>query len=205
MRSLVRHARFLAAFAVGMALLAVTPGLDLALRALTSVNGFFITYLGLMLWMTIITTPDDLRRHSEQDDEGIVLIVTLALASVGVALTSIVMVLHVPDVTVVQTVFALAAAPLGWAVLQVLAAYRYAHLFYSPDPDGGLDFPATTAPGTWDFMYFAFTIGMTAQVSDVSVTSSRLRRTVLFHSVCSFFYNTVILALAVNAGIALSA
>ena len=204
MRSLVRHSRFLIAFAVGIALLFVTQRQDLAIRALTSVNGFFISYLALMLWMTIITTPDDLRRHSEQDDEGIALILTLALASVGVALTSIVMVLHVPNVTVIQTVFALAAAPLGWAVLHVLAAYRYAHLFYSPDPDGGLDFPDTDTPGTWDFIYFAFTIGMTAQVSDVQVTSSRLRRTVLFHSICSFFYNTVILALAVNAGIILS-
>ena len=206
MQSLTRHMRFLIAFALGLGLLAVTrgSGMALAMRVLLAVNGFFVSYLGLMLWMTIVTTPDDLRRHSEQDDEGIALILTLALGSVIVALTSIFMVLHVPDVTATETVFALAAAPLGWAVLHVLAAYRYAHMFYAANPDAGLDFPGTSTPGTWDFMYFAFTIGMTAQVSDVEVTSGRLRRAVLFHSICSFFYNTVILALAVNAGIALS-
>ena len=39
---------------------------------------------------------------------------------------------------------------------------------------------------------------MTAQTSDVDVTSTALRRTTLVHGVVSFFYNTVILALAVN-------
>ena len=56
----------------------------------------------------------------------------------------------------------------------------------------------------WDFLYFSFTIGMTAQVSDVVVTAGGLRRVVLLHSIGAFFYNTVILALAVNAGLALS-
>ena len=43
---------------------------------------------------------------------------------------------------------------------------------------------------------------MTAQVSDVAVKTGALRRTVLAHGVASFFYNTVILALAVNAALA---
>ena len=41
---------------------------------------------------------------------------------------------------------------------------------------------------------------MTAQTSDVQIASVRMRKAVLAHSVASFFYNTVILALAVNAG-----
>ena len=45
---------------------------------------------------------------------------------------------------------------------------------------------------------------MTAQVSDVVVTTAAMRRAVLLHSLGSFFYNTVILALAVNAGLALN-
>jgi uncharacterized membrane protein len=206
MRSLIRHARFLLAFALGLAILAATQvtALDWAMRVLMAVNGFFVSYLALMLWMTVVTSAEDLRRHSEQDDEGITLILILALGTVIVALTSIFMVLNVPVDSAVETVFALAAAPLGWATLHVLAAYRYAHLYYSPDPDGGLNFPATSDPGTWDFLYFGFTIGMTAQVSDVEVTSTQMRRTVLLHSIGAFFYNTVILALAVNAGLALS-
>ncbi len=45
---------------------------------------------------------------------------------------------------------------------------------------------------------------MTAQVSDVSVTTTRMRRLTLGHSVFSFFYNTVILALTINAVVILA-
>jgi uncharacterized membrane protein len=47
-------------------------------------------------------------------------------------------------------------------------------------------------------LYFAFTIGMAFQVSDVSITSPQIRRAVLLHAVISFAYNTSILALALN-------
>ena len=181
-------------------------GLDGAMRSLLSVNGFFVSYLILMLWMTVATTPADLRRHSEQDDEGMALILILALGAVTIALGSVVLVLSNKSQSVAENVLALAAVPLGWAMLHMLAAYRYAHLYYAPDPDGGLDFPGKSdaSPDTWDFVYFAFTIGMTAQVSDVVVTTSPMRRAVLLHSVGSFFYNPVILALAVHAGLALN-
>jgi uncharacterized membrane protein len=206
MVSWARHVRFLTAFGLGLAVMAATQGggLDLAMRALMAVNVFFVTYLALMAWMTLTTSSEDLRRHSEQDDEGMALILALAVVAVGVALTSVFLVLNRSTDSAAETAFALAAAPMGWAMLHVLAAYRYAHLYYAPDPDAGLNFPATTAPGTWDFLYFAFTVGMTAQVSDVVVTTAQMRRVVLFHSVGSFFYNTVILALVVNAGLTLS-
>ena len=91
-------------------------------------------------------------------------------------------------------------------MLHTLAAFHYANLFYAPAPAaarrGGLDFPGTPEPGPWDFLYFAFVIGMTAQVSDVAVRTTPLRRTALAHGVASFFYNAVILALAVNAALA---
>ncbi|MEO6298329.1 MAG: DUF1345 domain-containing protein, partial [Paracoccaceae bacterium] len=149
---------------------------------------------------------DDLRRHSEQDDEGMALIMVMALGAVGVALASVGLVLSQKSDSLVENVLALTAVLFGWAVLHMLAAYRYAHLYYSPDPDEGLNFPGRVGADLdgWDFLYFAYTIGMTAQVSDVEVTTSALRRVVLLHSMGSFFYNTVILALAVNAGLALS-
>jgi uncharacterized membrane protein len=208
MKSWARHSRFLIAFAIGLATLGLTIVLHLdgAMRSLLSVNGFFVSYLVLMLWLTVSTSPADLRRHSEQDDEGMALIVVLALGAVVIALASVVMVLSNKTDSVVDNVLALAAVPMGWAMLHMLAAYHYAHLYYAPDPDGGLEFPGKTKtdPGTWDFLYFSFTIGMTAQVSDVVITTSQLRRAVLLHSMGAFFYNTVILALAVNAGLALN-
>ena len=42
---------------------------------------------------------------------------------------------------------------------------------------------------------------MCVQVSDVVVTTTRMRREVILHAVLSFVYNTVILALAVNLAV----
>ena len=42
---------------------------------------------------------------------------------------------------------------------------------------------------------------MTAQVSDVQVLTIAMRRLTLAHGVASFYYNTVILALAVNLAV----
>ena len=53
-------------------------------------------------------------------------------------------------------------------------------------------------PDDADFAYFAFGIGMTFQVPDVKVTCREMRRSVLFHQIISFAYNTTILALIIN-------
>ena len=132
------------------------------------------------------------------------LILGIALLAVGISLSAIFLVLNRASTSPLETAFALAAAPLGWATLQVLAAFRYAHLYHAPEPDGGLDFPGTAKPGIWDFVYFSFVLGMTAQTADVAITTTQMRRVVLTHSIGAFFFNTVILAMAVNAGIALS-
>jgi uncharacterized membrane protein len=86
-------------------------------------------------------------------------------------------------------------------------AFHYAHLFYTahPSPDlldaGGLVFPETKEPGSREFLYYSFVIGMTAQVSDVQVANTPTRQTTLVHGVVSFYVNTVILALAVNVAV----
>jgi uncharacterized membrane protein len=60
-------------------------------------------------------------------------------------------------------------------------------------------FPGGEAePDYWDFVYFSFVIGMTAQVADVGVASKRIRRTVTAHSVVAFLFNTALLALTIN-------
>jgi uncharacterized membrane protein len=96
--------------------------------------------------------------------------------------------------------------PLNWATLHTIMAFHYAHLFYAPSEEGGakmrdaagLEFPKTKEPSVADFVYFSFVVGMTAQTSDVDVTSRVMRNTTIAHAVVAFFFNTVILALAVN-------
>ena len=100
-----------------------------------------------------------------------------------------------------QLILATSTIVLSWAFIHSMFALHYAHEFYGDGRDGmvgGVSFPDDSEPDYWDFAYFAFTIGMCAQVSDVTVSSKSIRRTVLSHSVISFVFNAALLALTVN-------
>jgi uncharacterized membrane protein len=94
----------------------------------------------------------------------------------------------------------LVAVVTAWSLTHTSYTLRYAHIYYREDDEGegGLVFPGDRPPDDFDFAYFAYTIGMCFQVSDVVITSPQIRRVVLSHAVLSFAYNTVILALALN-------
>ena len=90
---------------------------------------------------------------------------------------------------------------LAWLFGGLVMALHYAHLYYAPAEGGhrgGLVFPRSAHPLYPDFLYFAFNLGMTYQVSDVAVSSPRLRVVVLVHCLAAFFFNIFILALAFN-------
>lgn len=198
------HSRFVVAFGLGLVVyfaLFAWP-LGYAMHALLAANCFFVAYLLLMLHFGQKTTAHQLRQRAGEVDEGVVLILVLAVAAVGVSLAAIVLVLNDTGTTMLQRGLALTAVPLGWASIQVMAAFHYAHIYWRGQGKG-LEFPDTTSPGIIEFLYFAFVIGMTAQVSDVVITTTAMRRVALFHSVGSFFYNAVIIALAVNAAMSL--
>ncbi|GLQ94276.1 DUF1345 domain-containing protein [Dyella acidisoli] len=101
---------------------------------------------------------------------------------------------------------AAASIVLSWLFMNTMYALHYAHGYYGDfgKQHEGLQFPGSQQPDYWDFVYFAFVIGMCFQVSDVQITSHTLRRTVLFHSVVAFFFNVFIIAISVNiaAGLA---
>jgi uncharacterized membrane protein len=101
---------------------------------------------------------------------------------------------------------AAASIVLSWLFMNTMYALHYAHGFYGDfgQQHEGLEFPGTQQPDYWDFVYFAFVIGMCFQVSDVQITSHTLRRTALLHSVVAFFFNVFIIAISVNiaAGLA---
>ena len=98
--------------------------------------------------------------------------------------------------------FSLVAIFTSWSLVHTVFTLRYAHVFYdTPTNDeahGGLAFPDEQKPDYLDFAYFSFTIGMCFQTSDVSITSRRLRRLALVHSVISFCFNLAILGLSIN-------
>jgi len=204
MRLLRRHGRFVIAFALGLA--AGLAGWALALAPvfvlLVAADVFFLIYLLLTARIVGTTTAEDLRRHAEADDEGLALILVLAGLVVLVSGTAIFQVLNAETSSLVARLSALVSLPLGWATVHALVGFHYAYLHYrSGAPGEGLRFQGTGEPDAWDFLYASFTVGMTAQVSDIEVTTRPLRRAVLLHGVASFFYNTSILALAVNAAV----
>jgi uncharacterized membrane protein len=91
----------------------------------------------------------------------------------------------------------------SWFLIHTLFSFHYARRFYSSheDPDAeprGLNFPGRGDPDYFDFAYYSFVVGMTSQVSDVSVTAHHMRRLTLIHGILSFIFNIAILALAVN-------
>lgn len=205
------HVRFLIAVAAGAAAWPLATGLAPALRFVVAGDVFFLVYLALVMAMMIDTTPDALRERARQDDEGIVLIAVLTLVAIGFSMGAVLAVLNTgngPDG--LWLALAVASVPLGWLTLHTLAAHHYLLLFYAPGEEedgpearekGGLEFPGGAPPVAWDFLYFSFVVGMTAQVSDVVIVSSPFRRVVLAHSVASFFFNTVLLAVAVNVAV----
>ncbi len=100
-------------------------------------------------------------------------------------------------------IFVIATLALSWLMVNVCFAYRYAHEYYSKASgqraiEGGLDFPGDKNPDYLDFVYFAFVLGMTFQVSDTNITSKKFRRLATLHGLIGFLFNTTILALSVN-------
>jgi hypothetical protein len=114
-----------------------------------------------------------------------------------------------PQVRDIQTAQGLLEAALNtlgvvtaWGVLHTSYSLYYASRYYqSEESSGGLDFPGEQNLRLLDFAYFAFTIGTSFAVSDVEVTDSKMRRSVLGHQIIAFFYNAAILSLTINLAV----
>lgn len=95
-----------------------------------------------------------------------------------------------------------ATLALTWVFANTVFALHYAHLYFSQDGGAdraGLEVPHTKAPDYWDFLYFSFTLGMTFQTSDVTISGRHMRRVALGQSMAAFLFNMGILAFTVNA------
>lgn len=202
-----RHIWFYLAAVLGILLWLALDGLGQSLRIALAGDVFFAAYLVSAARRMDASSPAAIRSRSAASDEGILIIVLITLAAMMLSFVSIFGLVNAPGPTHLPLLLlSLASVPLGWVTLHTVMAWHYAHEFYAPGPDagdtGGLGFPGTVEPTVWDFLYFSFVIGMTAQVSDVQITNGDLRRLALFQGVVSFFFNAVIVALAVNVAIA---
>lgn len=200
LRIVLARPRFFLSVAVGIIALAVMPAmLRPPTRLLLAWDIASALYL-LLAFTTVMTTGiAQIRRRAALQDDGrfavLVLTSVAAFATLGAILSELAPAHRGPYAP------ALAAATivLSWAVIHTTFALHYAHEFYRGDRVGGLAFPGDEKePDYWDFVYFSFVIGMTAQVSDVGITDRIIRRTATAHGVVSFIFNTALLALTVN-------
>jgi uncharacterized membrane protein len=206
-----RHVPFYLALAASTASAALAIWLPAMQATVIAANAFFATYLALTLAGLPHLTVDYLKMHAASADEPVWIIFLVTFAAVVVALVSLFILVNARNEPgAFDLVFALSAVPLGWLTIHMMAAVHYAHVYWQPEEpkegrnaQRGLDFPETNDPRGIDFVYFAFVIGMTAQTSDVAITTHRMRRINLVHAIASFFFNTVLVAAAVNVAVSL--
>jgi uncharacterized membrane protein len=178
-------------------------------RLLVGWDAGVLVYLVTTWTMMVRSDIHELRRRAALHDEGEWTIILLSVAATLSSLVAIGAELHQARLDEAAHIWRPVAAAvtimISWLFLHTIMAQHYAHDFYlSEQREPGLVFPdRLKEPGYWDFAYFAFTIGVAAQTADVAIASPRIRRQALAHSVLSFFFNTAILALAINVGASL--
>jgi uncharacterized membrane protein len=142
-----------------------------------------------------------IRRNAVLQDDGRFLILLVTALGAFASIAAIVLELDAEHRAAPELALATVTIALSWAAVHTTFALHYAHEFYRGAKPGGLDFPKgheDEDPDYWDFVYFSFVIGMTAQVSDVGVTDKTIRRTATAHGIISFVFNTALVALMVN-------
>jgi uncharacterized membrane protein len=197
------RARLLVALiATGLAAYFAQP-LRPALRLLVALNAGLWVLIGMV--SVILLTADAVRTRARAaaEDEGRALVHVVVLVATMLSLVAAIAALreHGVSRSVIDAWLPLSLATVvgAWILNHSSWALHYAHLYYRDDRVvGGLEFPGGQAPDDMDFAYFAFTIGMCAQTSDVLVTGRVLRRSTLFHAVQSFAFNTTVIALMLN-------
>jgi uncharacterized membrane protein len=209
--AVTRHARFFTSLICGVLAYATARSAGLPVPLLAAGDAFYGIFLILCLLMIAGQTAKDLERRASNEDEGIVVVVFITIATMAFFCFAVFEALsrkNAPDLLAFIT--GGVGALLGWFVLHTVMAFHYANLHYFDDPetpaddDRDLAFPGCEGPSAWDFLYFSFVVGMTCQVSDVQVKTTVMRQAVLGHGVVSFFFNTIFIAMAVNAAVALA-
>ncbi len=163
----------------------------------------------MSLW-SLVQTPHarEMRVHAEENDANRALLLTISVAVslvVLVAVFSELLEKASPKPTTVALI--IATLSLAWLFSNMVYALHYAHVFYvqsdtdkdgKEEDSGGLNFPETEEPNYWDFIYFAFTLGMTFQTSDTALTTTRMRRITTLHCLAAFVFNLGVLAFTIN-------
>ena len=136
-----------------------------------------------------------MRQHATENDANRVMLLvlsTVVTAAILAAIGSEAQGDHPPKLLIVATL------ALAWLFSNTVYALHYAHLYYVKGSKGGLGFSGKEDPDYGDFLYFAYTLGMTFQTSDTEIQTRSLRRVVTVHSFAAFVFNIGVLAFTIN-------
>ena len=190
------------AMAIGIVAFFLLPGsLRLVTRLLVGWDIFVALYLLLVFTMVLRSGIIHIRRNAVLQDDGRFLILMVTALGAFASIAAIVFELGASKGNPSGLILAIVTIVLSWAIVHTAFSLHYAHEFYRNKKPGGLQFPSGDAHAEadyWDFVYFSFVIGMTAQVSDVGITDKIIRRTATVHGIISFVFNTALIALMVN-------
>jgi uncharacterized membrane protein len=162
--------------------------------------GFDVAALAFLIGCLPLLRVDDpatMRDHAEANDANRpMLLVITAIVSLAI-LTAVAAETIGGDGPGLKTkMLIVGTLLLAWLFANTVYALHYAHMVALKKD--GIDFPGTEPPGYADFVYFAFTLGMTFQTSDVNVTDKSIRNAVTFHCLAAFVFNLGILAFTIN-------
>ena len=184
-----------------IAFLLLPASLRLVTRALLGWDNCIAAYLRLVYTMVVRSGIAHIKRNAIRQDDGRFAILMVTALGAFASIAAIVFELGAAQHSVPALTLATVTIALSWAAVHTVFALHYAHEFYRGGKPGGLQFPSGDTHENadyWDFVYFSFVIGMTAQVSDVGITDKTIRRTATAHGIVSFIYNTALVALMVN-------
>lgn len=179
--------------------------------------GFDVAALAFMASLTPLFAHDSarIRDHVRENDANRTLILILSAIVSAVILVAVGIELDQRDSShSLSLALVLVTLALAWTFSNIIYTLHYAYLFYAEALEGGekpaaahgrkardrggLDIPGEKEPDYWDFAYFAFTLGMTFQTSDIAVTARPIRKAVLAHSLAAFVFNLGIIAYTIN-------
>jgi len=159
-----------------------------------------IVHMAPLVLMLQRATPERLKKRSDELDDGQWGVMMASLAACIASILAVVWHLRVAHAMndVPLAMLGIVTILLSWLLVHVLFAGHYCHEYWQHG--GGIEFPGEEKepPDFLEFIYFALTIGMTFQVSDVTTSNRRIRRLVSLHGGVSFLFNAVILACSIN-------
>jgi uncharacterized membrane protein len=197
------HKRLILSVVLGI-VVAVAAPLAPITRMLIGWDAGVLAYLiAAAVVMTQCASASQMQANAAAQDEGgfaiLILSSAAAIASLGAIFAELATIERSNPSYGMYVALAIATVVLSWCFTHTIFALHYAHAFYGAHlRKSGLNFPGDGQPDYWDFIYFAFVIGMTFQVSDVAITHKSIRRMVVAHGALSFFFTAAIISVTVN-------